>query len=102
MTSHLKPGAWFELAELGTRAFSDDNSMPEDWAPNQSFNLAVEALGKLGRIVPTAEWLEKLLVDAGFVEVEVSDSSTFGKTNPGPQLQRRMACADVRILGQDV
>ena len=25
----------------------------------------------LGRIIPTAEWMEKLLVDAGFVDVEV-------------------------------
>lgn len=72
--SHLKPGAWFELGELGSHMFSDDNSVPEDWPPNLTFKHGVEALEKLGRIAPTAKWCEKLLLDAGFVDVEVSAS----------------------------
>lgn len=73
MSSHLKPGAWFELAELGSVPCSDDDSMPDDWAPKHLAAMAVDVLeNKLGRIVPTADWMEKLLVDAGFVDVEVS------------------------------
>lgn len=45
--------------------------MPEDWPPNRVFTLNRGALAKLGTIAPTREWLEKALVDAGFVDVEV-------------------------------
>lgn len=50
---------------------SDDNSVPEDWPPKVAFELGVQALEQLGRIVPDGKWLEKLLVDAGFVDVQV-------------------------------
>lgn len=70
--SHLKPGAWFELAELGNVIYSDDNSMPEDWPPKVTLELTCEGLHKLGRITPETQWLEKLLKDAGFVDVKVS------------------------------
>lgn len=50
---------------------SDDNSIPEDWPPFVSVNNGRKALYQLGRIVPTAEWMKKLLVDAGFVDVQV-------------------------------
>lgn len=69
--SHLKPGAWFELAELGSVLYCDDGTMPDDWVPNRAWILMKEGLEKLGRIVPTANWMEKLLLDAGFVDVEV-------------------------------
>lgn len=70
--SHLKPGAWFELAELGSVMYSDDNSLPDDWPPHLAFKYGVDAFRKLGRIDPRGPWLEKLLLDAGFVDVEVS------------------------------
>lgn len=71
---HLKPGAWFELSELGSVVFSDDNSIPEGWAPKRAIELLVQGLELMGRIVPDAKWLKKLLVDAGFVDVEVSQA----------------------------
>lgn len=70
---HLKPGAWFELAELGFEMFSDDKSLPEDWPPKVAFDAGRKALIPLGRQVPDAEFLEKLLVDNGFVDVKVGN-----------------------------
>jgi hypothetical protein len=46
--------------------------MPEDWAPKIAFDQGREALLKLNRTIPTPEWLKKLLIDSGFVDVEVS------------------------------
>lgn len=70
--THLAPGGWFELAEIGTACHSDDNSVPDDWAPKRCFDLAREALGKVGRIALDGDGIKKLLIDAGFVDVEVS------------------------------
>lgn len=69
--SHLKPGAWFELSEYGNELYTDDNSMPENWPPKVAFELAFQGLHKLGRLTPNAQSLERLLKDAGFVDVEV-------------------------------
>lgn len=74
LCSHLKPGAWFEIGELGTMAFSDDNSVPEDWPPKLCLDYVRGGLQKLGRIFPTGEWLEELLVEAGFEDVKVSSN----------------------------
>ena len=68
---HLMPGAWFELAEVGSVMYSDDNTMPDDWAPNRAFKLMVEGLTALGRPDPDAAFIHKLLADAGFVDIEV-------------------------------
>ena len=57
--------------------FTDDKSMPDDWKPKRVWELGQEALAKFGRISPTAEWLEKLLVDAGFVDVQVCCKEVF-------------------------
>lgn len=74
---HLKPGSWFELAELGSEVLSDDGSVPDAWPPKHAFDLFRESLQSLGRINPTGEWIEKLLKNAGFVDVEVCDLLTF-------------------------
>ena len=68
---HLKPGGYIELAELGWEMFSDDNTLKDSWAPKRCFDLGREAMQKLGRPVPTKEWLEQTLRDAGFVDVVV-------------------------------
>ena len=68
---HLKPGGYFELAELGWEIFSDDNTLEDSWAPKRCSDLGREAMRKLGRPVPTAEWLEQTLNDSGFLDVEV-------------------------------
>src|SRR5690554_5860120 len=69
--SHLKPGAWFELGEFGSEMFSDDNSIPADWPPRKAWDLTKSGLTKFGRVSPTSEWMEQLLRDAGFVDVEI-------------------------------
>lgn len=51
--------------------FSDDNSIPVDWPPRKAWDLTKSGLVKFGRISPTSEWIEQLLRDAGFVDVEV-------------------------------
>lgn len=79
---HLKPGCWFELAELGTEVFSDDNSVPDTWPPKYALDLLRESLESLGRINPTGKWLEELLNDAGFVDVEVRDPPTLADCAP--------------------
>lgn len=72
MASHLKPGSWFELAELGVVAYSDDDSIPKDWPPARALEVVKEGLEKINRVVPTAKWLETLLIDGGFLDVTVS------------------------------
>ena len=72
---NLTPGGWFELAELGSVISSDDDSVPDDWAPKRCFKLCEEALEKIGRVPPHGDWMEKLLKDAGLVDVKVSVSS---------------------------
>lgn len=74
LASHLKPGAWFQLGELGTNSYSNekDKPIPEDWPPKVALDKGAQALEMFGRVVPTAEWMEKLLTDAGFVDVKVS------------------------------
>lgn len=75
MLEHLKPGAYFELGEVGSFVTSDDNSVPEDWPPKRCMALVEEGLKKMGRVSPTGDWMEKLLKDAGFVDVQVNNSA---------------------------
>lgn len=85
---HLNPGAWFELAEVGSVVGSDDNSVPEDWPPKRCLDLAGEGLAKIGRVSPDGEWMEKLLKDGGFVDVKVSPSRPTGHGSfPHPTLE---------------
>jgi hypothetical protein len=78
--SHLKPGAWFEMSELGFHMYSDDNTLPDDWPPKVAFDYARSALPMMGRKIPTAEGLEKLLVENGFAEVQVGTvHNSFGE-----------------------
>ena len=52
---------------------SDDNTVPDDWAPKVAYQYFNEALDKIGRVTKiTAPWLKALLEDAGFVDVGVS------------------------------
>lgn len=70
--THLKPGAWFELAEVGSNCLSDDNSVPEDWPPKRCFDLGTEAVAKLGRIPMDGKEMKKMLIKAGYGDVQVS------------------------------
>lgn len=92
--SHLKPGAWVELAEVGQVLDSDDNSLPDDWAPKRAFDLTVEGLKALGRVAPDAAFLEKLLKDAGFVDVEVSDGLVYYQISANPSTGQNLQTPD--------
>lgn len=69
------------MGEIGTRAFSDDDSVPDDWLPKVGLSLIEEGLKKMGRISATGEWMEKLLKDAGFVDVTVNHTIQYWRCN---------------------
>lgn len=98
--SHLKPDGWFELCELGTVMFSDDKSMPDDWPPNLTFKHAQEAFAKLDRIVPTGEWMKKMVAEAGFVDVQVSHHLPQGRRTSRLTASRLKPSATLSGLGQ--
>ena len=54
--------------------------MPDDWKPKRAWELLRIALAKIGRITPDGAWMEKLLIDAGFVDVTVCDPIFVGCT----------------------
>lgn len=54
--------------------------MPDDWKPKRAWDLLVLALETIGRIVPDGKWIEKLLLDAGFVDVKVCGPIFLGCT----------------------
>lgn len=72
--SHLKPGGYVEVSEIGGAICSDDNSIPEDWPPRKAVSLTLDAIRKTGRDFRTNDQLLKLLEDAGFVDIV---STTF-------------------------
>lgn len=65
---HLKPGAWFEQAEISVTAQSEDGTTAgtklEEWGP-----LAVKAGVVFGRSFSIAEDMKGLMEEAGFVNV---------------------------------
>lgn len=75
--SHLKPGAWFEMSELGLQMYSDDNSLPDNWPPKVAFDYARSSLPMMGRKIPTADGIKQLLVDHGFTDVQAREISIF-------------------------
>ncbi|SPO05571.1 related to methyltransferase [Cephalotrichum gorgonifer] len=66
---HLKPGAWFQHAEISVVAVADDKSLEgthlDRWGP-----LALEAGVKFGKSFSIAEDMEGFMRNAGFVNVE--------------------------------
>ena len=65
----LKPGGWFEIVEMEAGTFSDDGTVPEDSACNQWGKHLSEAFENIGRPILLVEEYEKLLEDAGFVNI---------------------------------
>ncbi|KAK2767694.1 hypothetical protein FQN54_003852 [Arachnomyces sp. PD_36] len=66
--SHLKPGGWFEQAEISVVARSDDGSLHgtsmDMWGP-----LALKAGEKFGKSFSIAGDMKELMEEAGFVNV---------------------------------
>jgi hypothetical protein len=50
---------------------SDDDSVPENWPPKVAVGMAAEAIAKSGSRPPNGPAIEKLLREAGFVDVQV-------------------------------
>lgn len=66
----LKPGGWFELVEMETGTFSDDQSLPADSACVQWGQLLAEAFEKIGKPFLKIEEYDRLLKDNGFENVQ--------------------------------
>lgn len=66
--SHLKPGAWFEQAEISVVPRAEDGTLHgtsmDLWGP-----LALKAGEKFGKSFSIAEDMKELMVEAGFVNV---------------------------------
>lgn len=67
----LKPGGWIELVEFRTHVASDDNTVPEDYAPKRFFSLTQQAYMEYANIdVLYADNLPERLQEAGYVNVD--------------------------------
>ncbi|KAI0446994.1 tam domain protein [Xylaria telfairii] len=66
---HLEPGGWFEAQELLPTLGCDDDSMPDDWAPNLLFNDLDDCARQEHRPLDIAKTYKQGLINAGFVDV---------------------------------
>ncbi|KAI1750828.1 tam domain protein [Xylaria castorea] len=66
---HLEPGGWFEAQELLPTLGCDDDSMPDDWAPNLLFNDLEDCARREHRPLDIAKTYKQGLINAGFVDV---------------------------------
>ncbi|KAK4635790.1 Methyltransferase pytC [Fulvia fulva] len=65
----LKPGGYFELAEMECGTFCDDETVPADSDSNKWWMWLEEAFAKIGKPIPKIDEFPKLLEGAGFVDV---------------------------------
>ncbi|KAI5821266.1 S-adenosyl-L-methionine-dependent methyltransferase [Pyronema omphalodes] len=81
--SRLKPGAYLELGELGAEIYSDDNTLSTTHGFKRYLECIHAAFNAIGRPQQTAATIQKLLEDAGFIDIQVSSfKQPFG---PWPQ-----------------
>ncbi len=66
---HLEPGGWFEAQELLPTLGCDDESMPDDYAPNLLFNDLEDCSRRELRPLDIAKTYKQGLINAGFVDV---------------------------------
>ncbi|CAG8975446.1 hypothetical protein HYALB_00004760 [Hymenoscyphus albidus] len=69
---HVKPGGWFELQEVHHYPYSSDNSIPADNLVAQYWSFVIEALSNLGVDFNATLLLEKMMREAGFVNVSTT------------------------------
>lgn len=85
----LKPGSWIEHCELGLVVYSDDGSVPDDYAAKVCMQLISEAMNKIGRPPCTQESITQQLKDAGFVDVQAyTYKQPMGPWPKDPRLKR--------------
>ncbi|KAJ0157463.1 hypothetical protein CTA2_12682 [Colletotrichum tanaceti] len=68
---NLTPGGYLELQDADVMPRSDDNCLPEDSAIVRYINMLREASGKLGREYVEVPSLKNLMIEVGFVDVEL-------------------------------
>ncbi|KAF8544207.1 S-adenosyl-L-methionine-dependent methyltransferase [Trichophaea hybrida] len=92
----IKPGGYVELAELGCKIFSDDNSVADDNQFKHYLDLLAEAMDKLGRPNATQQILRERLERAGFVDIEITSAKQpFG---PWPKESQRKRIGTLTLL----
>lgn len=87
-SSCTKPGGYVELAELGCKIFSDDNTLTEESGFRKYLAYLDDAMRRVGRPNATAEILTDRLRSAGFEDVQVvSHKQPFGPWPKDGQLK---------------
>lgn len=84
--SNLNPGGWLELNECDIAPISDDGSLGEESAIVRSVRLLESAAESFGRPFRYMSGLKTILVNAGFVKVELLQFKW--PTNPWPKEPR--------------
>jgi hypothetical protein len=67
---YLKPGGFMESQEILPTAFSDDNTIPPDWAFSEWSKYSEETAREAGRPLGIADKLKKWYEECGFVDVQ--------------------------------
>ncbi|KAL4816687.1 S-adenosyl-L-methionine-dependent methyltransferase [Aspergillus spinulosporus] len=67
--NQLKPGGWIEFQEFHLVNYSEDGSLKEGNNVNRFYELLREALDKINRPVTIGKELERIVREAGFVNV---------------------------------
>ncbi|KAL4746817.1 S-adenosyl-L-methionine-dependent methyltransferase [Aspergillus terricola var. indicus] len=67
--SQLRPGGWIEFQEFHLVNYSEDGSLKEGNNVNRFYELLREALDKINRPVTIGKDLERIVKEAGFVNV---------------------------------
>lgn len=67
---HTKPGGWMESQEAHTTLFSDDNTIPPDWAFKEWLQYVDDAAMAADRPLRIGNKLKRWYVEAGFVDVQ--------------------------------
>ncbi|KAK1451957.1 hypothetical protein CMEL01_06531 [Colletotrichum melonis] len=69
--SNIAPGGYLELLENQVDPVSDDNTLPKDSSIHEYVNLIRSGSEKMGRVFVDVSTLKSLVVEAGFVDVEL-------------------------------
>ncbi|KAK1452035.1 hypothetical protein CMEL01_06609 [Colletotrichum melonis] len=81
--NNLEPGGWIEVQEIDLYPTSDDGTLRSDSALQKWADLLKEGSEKLGRPFPDIPSLKGLMVEAGFVDVQMT--RTKWPINPWPK-----------------
>ncbi|KAK1729382.1 S-adenosyl-L-methionine-dependent methyltransferase [Colletotrichum acutatum] len=68
---NVAPGGYLELLENQVDPVSDDNTLPKDSSIHEYVNLILSGSEKMGRVFVDVSALKSLVVEAGFVDIEL-------------------------------